>query len=309
MIKTVTLNPAMDKTVEINGFTVGTVNRIAAVRLDAGGKGINVAKVLKVLEGQSQALGILAGHNGQVIKAYLDEQGIDNDFVFVAGETRTNLKVVDFLNHTHTDINEPGAEINPQDLQELQQKIFAEITPKSILILSGSVPVKMQRHIYQAWILQARASGARTILDADGELLQEGVKAAPSVIKPNIHELERLLNRQISSPGDAVVASRSLLELGIGLVVVSMGEDGALFVQKDQAIQADGLKVEVKSTVGAGDAMVAALALALDRQYSLEETVALSVATSAAQVMTPGTEPPRLSDVRVLTEKVRFRYV
>ena len=124
MITTITLNPAVDKTIEINNFSVGNVNRVTSVRLDAGGKGINVSKVIKNLGGTSSAMGILSGKSGDFIKGYLDEIEISNDFIFTNGETRTNIKVVDLINHTNTDINEAGPEASIEDLNELSDKIF-----------------------------------------------------------------------------------------------------------------------------------------------------------------------------------------
>ena len=123
MITTITINPAVDKTIEINNFSVGNVNRVASVRLDAGGKGINVSKVIKNLGGESRAMGILSGTSGKFIKDYLDEINILNDFVFTKGETRTNIKVVDMLNHTNTDINEAGPEASLKDLSEDRKSV------------------------------------------------------------------------------------------------------------------------------------------------------------------------------------------
>lgn len=309
MIKTVTLNPAVDKTVEVNNFTVGTVNRISAVRLDAGGKGINVAKVLRVLNGHCLALGILAGRNGHFIKEHLDKWGIPNDFVFTAGETRTNLKAVDPIGRTFTDINEPGVEIPTADLELLERKIFADLAQGGILVLSGSVPAKTDPGLYKDWIEQAEKAGARTILDADGKLLQEGIKARPFLIKPNLHELEQLLNSRLVGPDAIAAAAQGLLATGINMMVVSMGAEGAVFVQKERALYAEALPVEPKSTVGAGDAMVAALSLALAEGYTLEKTVTLAMATSAAQVMTAGTLPPEPGQVRKLENMVSYRRI
>ena len=127
MIKTVTLNAAVDKTVEVQDFRLGAVNRISKLQLDAGGKGINVAKVIKALNGESIALGVLAGRNGEFIQAEIECRGIAHDFLFVRGETRTNLKVVDSLNSTFTDINEPGTMISEDELKQLEEKIFKDL--------------------------------------------------------------------------------------------------------------------------------------------------------------------------------------
>jgi 1-phosphofructokinase len=310
MIKTVTMNPAIDKTVEIVNFRVGAVNRISSLRLDAGGKGINVSKTIKALNGSSLATGILAGKTGEYIKNYLDQMGVDNDFIFVNGETRTNVKVVDRLNHTNTDINEPGIiDIAQEDLSLLEKSIFDPMGKDDILVLSGSVPSNVSSAIYREWTERAVKSGIRVLIDADGELLREGIKARPYIIKPNINELERLLNRKLANVDEVASAAKSLLDTGIEIIAVSLGADGAVFVKRDQTIYAEGLSVDVRSTVGAGDAMVASLALAFTRDFTFEEAVTLSIATAAANVASSGTLPPKLEDVRSYESQVRLNYL
>ncbi|SKA85867.1 fructose-1-phosphate kinase [Clostridium sp. USBA 49] len=306
---TVTLNPAVDKTVEINDFKAGDVNRISSIRLDAGGKGINVSKVIKSLNGESIALGILSGKNGEFIRDYLNSLNIENNFVFTKGETRTNLKIIDSINKKNTDINEPGNIVSIEDLNRLEESIFKVVNKDSILILSGSVPEGVPKDIYAVWIKKAKEQGAKTILDADGELLKEGVKAGPYLVKPNIHELEKFCNKKLESMKDIVKASEEFFKYGVERVVVSLGKDGGLFIDKDNVIHAEGIKVPVKSTVGAGDSMVAALALSIERNYSLEKAVVLSTAVSAANVMTSGTEPAELKDILELEKKVKFKYI
>ena len=309
MITTITLNPAVDKTIEINNFNVGNVNRVTSVILDAGGKGINVSKVIKNLGGKSCATGILSGKSGQFIKNYLDDKKIMNDFIFSKGETRTNTKVVDPINHTNTDINEAGPEASLKDLTELSNKVFGNISSEDIIILSGSVPSNVDKKIYGNWITIAKEKGARTILDADGELLKYGVLSGPYLIKPNIDELEGMFNKKINGIPQIVEIAKKLLDYGIIIVAVSLGGEGAIFVNKECAIYASGLKVDVKSTVGAGDSMVAALAYAIEQELSFEATVKLAVATGAANVMTSGTEASDIKTVIELEKQVEFKYL
>lgn len=310
MIKTVTMNPAVDKTVEIDNFRVGAVNRISSLRLDAGGKGINVSKTIKAMKGSSLATGILAGRNGEYIKNYLDQMGVNNDFLFVKGETRTNVKVVDSFKHTNTDINEPGLiDISKNDLSMLETKIFDSMNKDDILILSGSVPSNVSPGIYGEWTERADKSGARVLLDADGELLGKGIKAKPYLIKPNINELERLVGSKLNSINEIASAAKSLLDIGIEIIAVSLGAEGAVFVKRDQVVHAEGLAVEVRSTVGAGDAMVAALALALFRGYTFERAVTLSIAAGTANVANSGTQPPDLEAMRTYESQVRLNYL
>ena len=309
MITTITINPAVDKTIEINNFNIGNVNRVASVRLDAGGKGINVSKVIKNLGSKSKAMGIISGTSGKFIKDYLDGINILNDFVFTEGETRTNIKVVDMINHTNTDINEAGPEVSLKDLNEVSDKVFNNINSEDIIILSGSVPSNVDKKIYGDWIAKAKEKGAKAILDADGELLKYGVLAGPYLVKPNIDELEGMFNKKINGVHETAEIAKGLLEYGIIIVAVSLGSAGAVFVTKEKSIYAMGLKVDVKSTVGAGDSMVAALAYSMEKGLSFEDTVKLAVATGAANVMTSGTEASDIKTIIELEEQVEFEYL
>lgn len=310
MIITVTLNPAIDKTVEINNVHINSVNRVSSTRLDAGGKGINVSKIVQSLGGKSKALGFLGGRAGTFIKKYLDEMNIENDFVIVQGETRTNLKIVDPVERTNTDINEMGPQITPEDIEQLEKQMLHSVNDKSIIVFSGSVPPNIEPDIYQKWICQVKEKGGKTILDADGEMMRLGIAAGPYLIKPNIHELERVLGREIKNSDEVISAARSLMKQhGIEIVVVSMGEEGALFLNNQVTILAEGLVVDVKSTVGAGDSMVAALAYAIDNGETFEKAVTLAVAAGTANVMTYGTEPSSLALIQELENKVHWKYV
>ncbi len=309
MIKTVTLNAAIDKTVEVQDFRLGAVNRISKHQLDAGGKGINVSKVIRALDGESIAVGVLAGRNGEFILAEMERRGIAHDFHFVQGETRTNLKVVDPMNSTFTDINEPGTTISEQDLKQLEEMIFKDLGPDTSLVLSGSVPSSVPTSIYRQWMERAKALGGKTFLDADGELLREGLKANPFLVKPNLYELEHLVGHKLPRLDDVAEAARKLLRQGVEVLVVSLGSEGALFAYQEQIIHAESLAIEVKSTVGAGDAMVAALTLVPEGEDYLTRAVRWSIAASAAQVTTPGTQPPELSKVLSYLDQVRYHHL
>lgn len=309
MIITVTLNPAVDKTIEVDNFSLGEVNRVSSSRLDAGGKGINVSKVIKSLGGKSRAIGVLAGKNGSFIKDYLNSIGIENDFINVEGETRTNIKIVDKVRHTNTDINEDGPSIPDEKTDELYERFLHTADKNSIVVLSGSVPKNVNKNIYKIWIQKVNEKGGKAVLDADGELFKEGIEAGPYLVKPNIYELEQLFGKKISGIDEAVKISRKFFDYGIKIAAISLGSDGALFVKKDAAILVHGLKVEVKSTVGAGDSMVAALALAMDKGYDFEKAAKLSSACGTASVMTSGTQAADLNSILQIEKQVKIEYV
>lgn len=309
MITTITLNPAVDKTITIEDFSIGKVNRVLSSRFDAGGKGINVSKGIHSLEGKSRATGILAGKSGEFIKGCLDSLNIENDFVFIDGETRTNIKIVDKLNGTNTDINGSGPFVSGEALDNVYSKFSKDIDESTLIVFSGSVPQNVDKGIYGMWIKKAKGKGAKTILDADGELLKRGLEAGPYLVKPNIHELEALFGEKAHCTEDIVKMAKRILEYDVQFVVVSLGGDGALFVKRDKIVLTHGIKVEVNSTVGAGDSMVAALALAIDRDYDLEKTVKLSVACGTASVMTSGTQAARLKDILELERLVKLEEI
>ena len=277
MIYTVTLNPALDKTVEIPGMALDTVNRITEMRTDPGGKGINVSKVIAKLGGDSRAVGILGGESGRTLEKLLENENFTTQFRFVEGQTRTNIKIIDRVGHTNTDINEPGLTVTDADLDALLNDLLAEVH-----------------------------AGARVFLDADGALLAEGLKAAPYLIKPNDDELSRLAGKKLETIEELTAEGQKLLESGIERVVISLGGRGALYLRKGSTIYAEGLKVPVGSTVGAGDSVVAALAYAESQDMSEEDAVRLSTATGAANVMCSGTQAAERSVIEELLPKVRF---
>ena len=307
MIYTVTLNPALDKTVEILSFTVDSVNRITQMRTDPGGKGINVSKVIGKLGSKSIATGILGGATGMAIQSALENMGLESSFHFAEGETRTNLKVVDPACHTNTDINEPGLTVSEDLLNNLLNELLAKLGGEDIVVLSGSLPKGAPKNTYYTWVKACRETKAKVILDADGELLKAGLEAGPYLIKPNNHELSGLLGEKLETPKELERAARSLMDqYGIAKIVVSMGGEGALYVTGDATVYAEGLKVPVGSTVGAGDSVVAALAVAEEAGMSLEEAVRLSTATGAANVMCSGTQAAEYEVIEGLIPKVVF---
>lgn len=309
MIFTLTLNPAMDKTVVIENFVPGGVNRIKSLRVDVGGKGINVSKCLKALGCRSTAAAFWGGAAGQRGMDFLAEQGIGSLAVTVPEDTRTNLKIIDPIRKENTDINEPGPTITEADMAELVARLDEQITPGDILILSGSIPRGCEPTIYRTLTARYRARGAKVYLDADGENFRQGIGAAPTLIKPNIDELNRHLDANLTTVEEIAGAAKQFLALGIEEVVVSLGGDGALLVKEGLCLKAEGLKVPVLSTVGAGDSMVAALACGAEKGMKDSDRLRLAIAISAASVMCSGTQAPEKETIDQLYQQVIIREV
>lgn len=304
MIVTVTMNPAIDKTVEIGYLQQGGLNRISKVEYDAGGKGINVSKTICELGGKSIATGFLAGNAGRTIKNVLDEKGIQNDFVWIKGETRTNTKVFE-ENGMVTELNEPGAVPSADELKELIDKLEGYASKDTLFVLAGSVPNGMDKDIYAEIIDTVHKKDAAVFLDADGELFRSGLKAMPDIIKPNRLELEEYARFDYKASEQEIAnIARRLIDEGISTVAVSMGKCGAMLLKKDYEAKAPALSVKAHSTVGAGDAMVAALSYAYENSLDNDETLKLGIATSAGAVITIGTKPPAKELVMKLKEDV-----
>lgn len=306
MIYTVTLNPALDKTIYVDGFAVDEVNRVRSLREDPGGKGINVTKVVDALGGSSRALALLGGSVGRRIQDMLAAAHIDCWAFEVPGETRTNTKVVDEELHTNTDINEPGPTVTAADLSAMLDALVDIVEEGDIVVLSGSLPAGAPADTYRTWVGACRDAGARVFLDASGDAFELGLEAKPYLVKPNEVELGAMLGRDLDTDEKVVEAARELVAGGIERVVVSRGGDGAVFVDADGATVVRSPKVKVASTVGCGDSVVAALALGCDRGMDARDVMVLAMATGSANAMQSGTQPAPLDLVESLEAEVSF---
>lgn len=304
---TVTLNPALDKTAAVDELRPGELHRLRDVIVDAGGKGVNVSKMIAALGGSSVATGFIGGGSGEEIAKALAAAGIAHDFVRIAGTTRTNLKVLD-KDSRLTELNEPGATITPDELTALIRRVGDMAAPGTLFVFSGSIPRGVAPDIYALLIREVRARGARAYLDADGEAFRLALASAPDFIKPNRHELLEYFKADARSGlRDLAGMCRELLALGVGSMALSMGADGALFATSDEILYVPGLPVRVCSSVGAGDSLVGAMAFAASRNLPWRDAARLAVAASAGAATTAGTKPPDRELVDRLAEQVVFK--
>ena len=309
MIITLTMNPAIDKTACVDDLVVGGLNRLDQVIMNAGGKGINVSKTIHALGGVSKASGLLGGNNGRYIENALNNLSIENDFVHIDGETRVNLKVLN-QDKTLTELNESGPVISEKQVDELFNKVNQLLHEQDILVLSGSVPKGVDKDFYAKMIERAKAKSVQVILDADGELFDLGIQAKPTIIKPNKYEICKYFNQSEDIDFlELIGLGRELLNKGLELVVISMGKEGSIFIKRDCYAIAKAIKIEAHSSVGAGDAMVAALAIALDKKMNFKDMITLAVASSAGAVLSKGTSPAERSVVDELMKKVEINLV
>lgn len=297
MIYTITLNPAIDKAVVIDNFALDQVNRVSKMQLDPGGKGINVSKMVKNLHGESTAIMIAGGYNGKSLETMLDAIDISYKTIPCKGETRINVKVFDPTKMTFTDINEKGPEITTVNIEAIDRYLEEVLRVKDILVLAGSLPTGAPIDIYQRWCNVARLRGAKVILDAEGEALRQGVKGQPFMIKPNQEELESFFEVKFTKDEHVIYYAKRIIEMGVEYVIVSQGAEGVMLIAKNWEAKINGLKVKVKSTVGAGDSMVAAIAYKLVEIFTekrslteatMREIVAYGVAASSASIEQEG---------------------
>lgn len=294
-IITVTLNPCMDKTVEIAGFGIEKTNRVLQSRTDIGGKGVNVARVLANCGEDFVAAGLVAGLYGRKLVDCLESLGILTAFCEAQGETRVNLKILDTCTGAMTEINEKGFPAG-EAFAEFREALMLFLPKADVLVLSGSVPPDLGENVYQELTALANSLGVRVILDADGPLLQRGILAKPYAIKPNKAEFETLTGRKLSSPEEIIAEAKKLNEQGIPLVAVSLGAQGAVFVRDSLAVRTYPLPIEVGSAAAAGDAMVAMLAYATLRGMTLVETAKLMTAAGSLTASLPGTQVCTFAD-------------
>lgn len=309
MIYTVTLVPAVDRTIVVPDFRVDAVNRVQSARMDAGGKGINVSRWIHALGGESIALGILGGETGAFIRRTLEADGIRTSFIQAEAATRTNIKLIDPAHGTHTDINEPGSSVDPALLGRVYDRLRGVVAAGDVVVLAGRIPPGAPAALIADWTDALQSLHARVFVDVDGETLSAAIARTPYLLKPNRQELEAFLGHTLETLQDVVDAGHTLLAGGTRYVVVSLGEKGALFIGPEGTFHAEGLAVQVGSTVGAGDAMVAALAYGLSEGMAWEVIASLAVAASTAAVMQPGTGVAPIAMVKDLQRKVSVRRI
>jgi 1-phosphofructokinase family hexose kinase len=282
MIVTVTPNPAVDRTVSVRGFSIGTTNRAVAERIDIGGKGINVARHLAGLGCDVVATGFLDAGDGHRVLQMLAVQGIQTDFVRVAGNTRMCLKILDPANGQETEINESGPLLAPEAVPALFETLRALAPRCAVMVFSGSLPPGAPADLYARAIEVAAAAGARTILDAAGDALRYGIAAKPDLVKPNRAEAEELLGVPLGNDAELLAGAKRLVEYGAGTAVISLGPDGAVCASGAGVWRARAPRITARNTVGAGDAMVAALACAVMRSLTTPEALRLATALGSA---------------------------
>lgn len=289
MITTFTLNASIDKAYYMDGsIENGTVMRVSSVINTAGGKGLNVARIVRLCREEVLAAGLVGGFNGSYLECLLDRDGIRHDFDHIQGETRSCINILDEA-FGSTEYLEPGCAVTEDEEKRFLERFLQIIKDSQVITISGSVPRGMSKDIYRRMILMAKEAGKQVILDTSGELLEKGIQACPTIVKPNQDEMELLFHTKIQSMGDVLENGKKILEKGIPYVVVSLGGEGALLLGQEGIFHGKPPKMKVVNTVGCGDSMVGALSVALFRNYEPEKALQFAVAVASANAMSPST--------------------
>lgn len=307
MIVTLTLNAAVDKAYHLSGTVrPGTVMRVRSSCNTAGGKGLNVARVVTLCGEEAIASGLSGGKTGEQLEQLAYRDGLVSRFVHVKAETRCCINIIDW-NCLSTEFLEPGEEVTESELERFMKEFEKICMDAQIVTMSGSVPRGVRKNIYGELVEKVKGWGKKVILDTSGELLREGIKAKPDMIKPNQEELALLLGRSMDKLEDVKSGAMELRSQGIGQVVVSLGEKGALLACSHGVYHGTLPVLQTVNTVGCGDSMVAALAVSILRGYTPEESLRYAVAVSAANALSLRTGYFETNDLERIYPEVTVR--
>ena len=300
---TVGLNPSIDRTVQIGRFAYGGMNRVASVRDDPGGKAVNVAAVAAALGAKATCTGFLCREGAAYLASSLKAMGVETYFIKRPGRVRVNIKLVDDSGVV-TEINEPGEKVDEAALSALEALIARRAESETYTVLTGSLPPGCPKSYYARLIRALSGTKSKCVLDAEGEAFTLGLAEGPYLVKPNKMELEKALGRAVSSLREAALGALELLEKGAQIAAVSLGKEGALLGCEKGVFFAPALDVPVRSTVGAGDSMVAGLLCALGAGADAAEALRMGAACAAVCVTLAGTRPADAVSVRDLLGRI-----
>ena len=285
MILTVTLNAAIDKRYVVEEVRTGEVNRVRECVYTPGGKGLNVSKPAAIYGAEVTATGFVGGHAGHYIEDALRPFGIKSAFYHMEEESRSCINIWDEKNRCQTEFLEPGFSVTEADFEGFLEHFQGLVTDAEVVTISGSVPKGLDGTAYQRMVKLVKDAKKPVILDTSGKLLEAGIEACPTMIKPNLDEIRMLTGKECTDPDEILDAAKVLHGRGIEIVTVSLGGEGALVVSGEGAYRARVPRINAVNTVGCGDSMTAGFALGLSEGLSIRETLQKASAVSAAAAM------------------------
>ena len=288
MITSISLNPSIDRTLTVEGFTPGGLNRVVSKSDVAGGKGINVALTVSGLGLDSECVGFMYQDGASLFEKRLMLNSTPYEFIWCEGSVRTNIKVFDRAAGVITELNESGMTVSEEDLGKMVDLVVRHAENSDYMILSGSMPKGCPQDYYRTLMRAVEGLGCRCVLDADGDRLKYGLEGKPFMIKPNRYELEMMTGRRLDGIADIRDAALRYIDMGVEVVAVSLGAEGALITNGDETLFAPRMNIEVKGTVGAGDAMVAGMVAGFMAERELEQCFRMGVACASTRCITEG---------------------
>ena len=309
MIITVTLNPALDRTIYVNSpLTPGELNHASGTSVEPGGKGINVSRAIRAFGSKSVALGFSAGANGRFMKDALTAGDIHHDFVDVPGETRVNIQIIDG-NAIQTSINEPGFAISAPHYERFLERVEDYLAPENIFVISGSAPIDFSTESFRRLCKKIKKAGCRLVVNVSGAFLDEALALQPDYVKRTRKELYQYLGQPVQNDPEQVAKDAMvLLERGAKAVAISLEHNGAVFLSpadKEAIYVVCNPKIYNDAAIGTGDAMVAAIANGMEQKYDYVELCKFAHAASRAAAKLPGTAMPTLSEVFRVLETIQ----
>ena len=303
-IVTLMLNPSVDVMLEFDEFIKTKTNRVKNKIEEMGGKGLNVSLVAKSFGLSVCATGFIGADKEAELSDLLKEADIENAFVTVSGETRTNFKLLDKNEGSVTEVNGQGFTVSEEKAKELFETLEKCLVDAEILVLTGSLPKGINADFYAKCIEKANAKGVKTVLDASGDALKIALLEKPYAIKPNIDELSELSGKTLTEEFEIAEVINKLLADGIKLVTVSMGAKGALFANNEKILRAKAFEIDFKSAVGAGDSMVGAICYSIASGQPLEKTAKLGISAGCITTSKIATNLCKAEEVFASEERV-----
>lgn len=305
MILVLSANAGIDRTYEVANFSVGMYHHPRRFRVCPGGKGVNVARVLRKLGHEVIITGFAGGHIGNSMNSMLKADGIRPEFVRIAEESRLCLNIVDTNTHTSTQVDEVGPLVSPAEIEQLRRQWLKLLRACRLVVISGSAPRGVPSSIYTEFIFTAKEQRVPVILDVREPYFNEAIEAGPMIVKPNLAELSAFAGQELSVPSGVVAASKEILRQGVRLVMTSLAKHGAIAVTSEAGNWwARPPAIEAISEVGSGDAMVAGLVHASLSKETLQNRLRWAVAAGSANAAKLGAGFCEQSDIEPLLEQV-----
>ncbi len=305
-IVSLSLNPAIDLTYELAELTHDQKSRASKTCYDPGGTGINVGRALQILKANCKTCYITAGKMGEFLDAMIRQELSNTYSLKVDGETRINTTILQSSPSRQYEINATGPAITPDQLAEIIDH-FLLSCQQGIGILTGSLPPGIPLSTYKTINTKIQQQGGRCIIDAPVEIMKQTLDSPPFLIKPNLHELEILANKQLNNIEQIAQEARQWVQHGCHYVCVSMGESGAILSNPENSYFCNAPLITAHSTVAAGDSVVAGLAYALNQQQTPENILKLAVACGTGTAKQPGTQLFTLEDVELFKQQVEIK--